>query len=168
MIYDSITSCRGLYSTAVFFPHFSLPSLFFPSLTAFPEIIIQFYALRTRHHIRFTRIWVMVCSSIRIIFEMRAGVTVCYEDWSPALYSFLSKHHPWEQRFYLISQCCNLLEMKAILKYSTCCESRFTRTVLKVCVSFYYCRWYEGHGWNCAVTGAGNKLARPKKKNVPR
>lgn len=55
------------------------------------------------------------------------------------LYSFLSKHHPWEQRFYLISQCCNLLEMKAILKYSTCCEPCFTRLALKVCVSFY-CR----------------------------
>jgi len=84
----------------------------------FPGIIIRFNAHRTRH-----RIFVSsesaaetVRSSIRVIFR-RESLRVMKIDHRVVLL-FWSRRHPWERRFHLISQCCNLLEMKATLKYA--------------------------------------------------
>lgn len=100
-------------------------------------------------------------------------------DYQRAVFLFEQASLRREQRFYLISQCCNLLEMKAILKYGTCREPCSARTVLQVCVSFY-CRHstrardeivggWGGHAVGGGVGGGtGNKFRELLIKNVIR
>lgn len=137
MIYDPITSCHNLYLTAVFFSHF------FPFSFSLPFLKLSLNFIR--NNFSYATSYSFYSSLGNGLFEYsyyfrNARWSYCVL-WRliTALYSFLSKHHPGEQRFYLISQCCNLLEMKAILKYNTYCEFCFMRMVLKVCVSFYCC-----------------------------
>lgn len=159
MIYEPVTSCRGLCTSAVFFPRTSCFPRNYRSILRSPN---------ATSYIRFTRIRVMVCSSIRIIFETRAaGATRYYEDWSPHCTSFwvsIALGNTTLLPYFPMLQFSGN-ESNTVI-YSTCCEPCFTRMILKVCVSFYYFRRTKAWAKLSVSTGAGNKLARAAKEKI--
>lgn len=122
MIYEPVTSCRGLCTSAVFF--------FFSRASCFPRNYRSILrSPNATSYIRFTRIRVMVCSSIRIIFEKRAaGATRYYEDWSPYCTSFWVSIARGSTRllpYFPMLQFGGNESNTAI--YSMCCESPVSR-----------------------------------------
>lgn len=155
MIYEPVTSCpRFMHVRRLFLAHLLLSTeLSFNFTLSERDIIYSFHAnpgnglFEYSHYFRNAR---------------AAGATRYYEDWSPHCTSFWVSIARGNNSFYLISQCCNLVEMKAILRYTVRAASLpVSREWSSKFALVFTTSVVQRRGWNCRIaTAAGNKLAR--------
>lgn len=158
MIYEPVTSYRGLCTSAVFFSRASCFPRNYRSILRSPN---------ATSYIRFTRIRVMVCSSIRIIFETRAaGVTRYYEDWSPHCTSFwvsIALGSTTLLPYFPMLQFGGNESNTAI--HSTWCESPVSREWSSKFALVFTTYVVQRRGWNCRwllAPGIKSRVAEEK------